>query len=260
MSNDKAHLDPVRVEGNEDDWMARHILLNVPAWTLEKRQPFKYNKLYSFWRAEYGGQLRRKIRDFELLKDKLPLPSNHNLAICGSFIYIRENKRDQDPCAYDSLIAATPLNSPVEPEAIWAMIHEHHATLASTSRCSFGHLAKSHVLRGADLNCLLNLRRMLEDEFRPQGYSTSMFARNGEKQPELMVSLTHASESFKKFLEAVIASGFEPLDSESAEVRNAHALALDGRLAQEEASLLQQLEAVRARRVAVKASVIHIGG
>lgn len=259
MSNAQPNSAAVQVEGDKNDWITRRIMLHAPELALSNRQRFEYNKFYSFWRADYGGQLRRMIRDYELLKARLPLPTNYSLAICGSHLSIRENQRDQDPCGYDKLIAAVPMDSPVEPEDIWSMIQVRCETLTSRSGYSFGNLAKSHVLRSTDFEGLVTLRLMLDEGLGHQGYMTSMFIRNGEKQPEMMVALTHSSESLEKFADAAITSGFKPFDSESAEVRNAHAMALDGRLAQEEVSLLQHLEAVRARRAVVKASLLAIG-
>ena len=149
------------------------------------------------------------------------------------------------------------MDSPIEPEAIWEMIREHSKT--SFIGCSFGHVAKSHVLRSTNFEGLTTLRAVLDEQFGHQGYSTSMLVRSTTRDPEYMVSITHTSERFSDFLLAIALDGFKSCSGEDFALKEPAPLTQDEELALQEASLLQQLNEVRARRRALHEEDPHLG-
>ena len=227
---------------SKKEWLEKRIEEACPAFLDAHR--FDYNEFYDFWRAGYYGKTRQMIRDYEALKD-IQLGSQYELLIEGRYLYIREplpNIKNQ----YETLIANTPLDSPLEPEEVWEL-KSNNPDIGFVSG-SFATTFKSHVHSCHEKTAMVKLEQFYRAELGPMGYSVQVFFKGRGRDVDYSIVITHNTETPDACIACLVADGFVPYQPTCADT--AKKATPTDEVAQEalsarEQELLNELAAVR---------------
>jgi hypothetical protein len=239
-------------EAERVEWLHGVITQTIPDW-LESRKSFEYNDLYDFWRLSYWQKSRQMIRDYEtLLAVSLPAPYqwiiDHH-SICVQAPHPHTHNR------YQGLLVNVPMDSPIEPEAIWDSNWNNH--YVDLHDCSFSNIMKTHVFHSYHRAPMLRLEVFMNGWLGPLGYSMRMFLKGSGNGTEYSLGITHETETPDAFIEALELGGYKPFDDKNRALKavkpsktavKAPAQAeSEEDLKKQEAELLLSLEKIRQR-------------
>lgn len=235
--NDEKRRELLR---SKREWLEKRIneacpLPDGPYW-------FEYNEFHDFWRAGYHGKTRKMIRHYESIKD-IQLGSQYELVIDGSYICIQkpnEHVKNQ----YETLIANTPMNSPLEPSQIISLRGGRPEMRFVPG--SFTTLLKSHVHTCHEKSLLLDLAQFYRDELCPLGYTVQVFFKGRGRDIDYSVVLTHNTETSDACIQLMVNDGFAPYrSSKDKPVTKTKPEVDQEALTAREQELLKELDAVR---------------
>lgn len=204
----RSHSEICKLEVEKTAWMENHIRAAIPEWPEGRINRFEFNGLYECWSRSYHLKSRQLIRDYENLAAKLEIPDGYELSIYYGRIDIRKLER----CSrneYHQLIENIPMNSPVEPEAIWRRNWQNDEV--GLCDCSFQNIKKSHVFESFHRAPMLRQEIFLNKWLGPQGYTMRMFFKGKGNGTRYLLGITHSTESPEPFIQAVTDDGYKPM-------------------------------------------------
>lgn len=246
------HSHPLKkryeLERTKIEWLESRITERLPEWAQGYRG-FEYNTLSDFWRKSYHHRSRQLIRDYERLVAAMDVPAPYVIIISNSYIYI-ERPHQHVANRYESMVANIPMESPVEPEAIWHSIWQNKEV--DLHDCSFQNIRKSHAFHSYHRAPMLRLETFMNRWLGPLGYTMQMLSKGRGGGTEYVLGITHDTESANGFLEQVTEEGYKPLQpNKAAKPRKTIAQAVETSLddlAAREQQLLQELADLRTQR------------
>jgi hypothetical protein len=242
-----------KLEAEKIQWLQETIAQVIPDWA-ETRKDFEYNTLYDFWRLSYWQKSRQMVLDFEALA-AVSLPSPYHWVISDYSICV-EKPSPHTRNRYQDLVDNVPMNSPIEPEAIWHSNWQNQ--YVDLHDCSFSNIKKTHVFHSSHRAPMLRLEIFMSGWLGPLGYTMRMFYKGRGNGVEYSLGITHETESADAFIEALTQDGYKLFDGKKTKasktekpakpaVKTPAKTESEEYLRQQEEDLLLSLEKIRQR-------------
>jgi hypothetical protein len=227
---------------SKNEWLEGRLRSVCPSFPDAHR--FEYNDVYDFWRASYYGKTRQMIRDYEAIK-RIQLGSQYELLIDGRYLYISEPLKGFKN-QYETLIANTPMNSPLESSQLWDL-QSNNPDIEFASG-SFATTLKSHVHSCHEKAAMLKLEEFYRAELGPMGYSVQVYSKGRGRDVDYSIVITHNTETPDACIDHLVGYGFalyDPTKAKAASTAKPAAEIDKEALSAREHELLKELEAVR---------------